>query len=429
MADPKKKAKMDKFWARYKHYDPATEAPGSPEQWAAAAASAIDPGLLAHLAVLGLSAVPDTVAELRAARRQAQKTAHPDKAGGTHDQAALLNAAFTSLERLIPKVQVPVGDLPAPSNMLVTPARCTGSLPTILTDEPLTHAFTDRHVAEIKMNGEREMLYLGFCPYGRRQGNTMLSRQKSVHDGMFGDKTDHVPHITGTVHNLDNTMLDGEVFVDDWASTHSLMGGGAGRDASKATYYVWDMPFHKGRDIRQLPLWQRRQLLAEVVAELGNPYIVMLTQVPHDQIDAEFVRVTQSGGEGLVVKDINGTYGQGWAKYKKAADVSCFVIGFVAGKKALEGMVGSIELGVYKDGQVVSVGCCSGFDNALRTEITNNQSSWMGRVVDVFAFELTANEKLLNPTWHRERSDVNATDCTLDKVRDDLKKIKGNRNK
>jgi len=431
MTQMRKKSSAERLFARYKTYEGE---PGSPEQWQAAAASLVDPTVSEHLKVLGLTRVPDSAEDLKRARRQAIRSAHPDAKTGTHDAAATINAAFDRLEQMLPKPQRPIGDLPPPSTMLVVPPRCTADLPHVENTDPLRHSWHAGLIAEVKLNGERELMYLGFDPYGRRTGTTMLSRQKSSVDKMYGDKTEQVPHITGVDCTLlQHTVLDGEVFARDWAYTHSVMGSSPNiavdnQRSEKLVYYVFDMPYHKGRDIRKLPYNERRELLTKVVEELGSPWIRVVEQFQGD-LDQAFRRITETGGEGLVVKSLSGAYGQGWAKYKKASDVSAFVIGYIEGKKALLGQVGSLELGIYKNGVVCSVGCVSGFTNELRIHITNNRESYLGRVLDVFAFELTKAEQLLNPTFHRFRDDINAEDCTLDKIRLDLKKIKGNRHK
>lgn len=427
----KKKSSAERLFARYKTYEGE---PGSPEQWASAAASLMDPLVAGYLKALGLTQVPKTADELKQARRQAIRIAHPDAKSGTHDAAATINAAYDRLEKMLPKPVRPVGDLPPPSALLVVPPRCTAELPQVVSTEPLSHAWTSDLVAEVKLNGERELLYLGFDPYGRRSGTTMLSRQKSKSDGLFGDKTEQVPHITGVdCVELLHTVLDGEVFARDWVYTHSVMGSSPAiavdnQREEKLVFYVFDMPYHKGQDIRKLPYDERRKLLTQVVAELGSPWVKVVEQFTGD-LDLAFRRITEAGGEGLVIKNRRSGYGQSWAKYKKASDVSVFITGFTEGKKALAGMVGSVEIGVYKDGVVHCIGNVSGFTNALRMDITNNRKAYLGRVMDVFAFELTRDEQLLNPTFHRFREDVSPEDCTLEKAKADFKHIKGNRTK
>lgn len=427
----KKKSSAAKLFARYKTYEGEA---GSPDQWRAAAAVVapnLDPALVRSLKALGLERLPSTAEELKKAHRQAIRSAHPDLASGSHDGAASINAAFDHLESLVPK--------PAPkenvhSAFLVTPARCTGDLPARTSAKPLRYAWPTQGIAvEEKINGERGVLYLGFDPLGRRHGTTLLSRQKSKFDGLFGDKTDQVPHITGGF-VVDGTVLDGEVFARDWNYTHSVMGSTPGvaqdiqKDDERLVYHVFDIMFYKGQDVRKRPLSERRELLLEVVKELANPWIRAVTWLPGDP-DATFERVTSAGGEGLVVKKLSSSYGQSWTKYKKCSDVSAFIIGYVEGKKALAGMVGSVEVGVYHNGSVHSVGCVSGFTNEQRVDITNNRQAYLGRVMDIFAFELTKADQILNPAFHRFRSDLNAEDCTLDKIKEDMKKMGSNRSK
>ena len=417
----KKRSSAERLFARYKTYEGER---GSPEQWRAEAREmAVRFSSPNNLSLLGLESIPTSLDELKAARRKAMMTAHPDR-GGNADDAARINAAYSSLEHLVhrplPKWHgTPIG--------LVDPPRCTGSLPTNL-DDP-------NWVFELKMDGWRFQYYIGFDPYGRNPlANTLLSRYKG-NDGRYTDRSENVPHLTSVSYSgHEKTVLDGECFHTDLDTTASIMGSTPHEAEEKqrtlgpATFWAFDISFHRGVDVRHRPLSERRELLLLVLAELNNPHVKAMPQYKGD-IQAKFDEVTARGGEGLVGKRLNSTYGQGWAKMKKAYDVSCIITGYRPGQKALEGQVGSVALSVYKDGQLVEIGFASGMINAVREAMTADFNSYLGRVVDVFCHEVTKDGKLRSPTWHRLRPDVNAEECTIEKLRGDMSKTRSNRNK
>jgi len=400
--------KIKKLFDRYKTYEGER---GSPAQWAAAARQVYQPASGSSLLILGLTGIPASLAELKKARREAMLTAHPDKMGGSEETAKKINQAYEKLVNLIPNT-VPVNSVepaPMPSG-LVQPPRCVDDVPSII---------DHNHIGELKLDGERFVLYIGHDPYERREGNTFLSRHKSKVDGRFGDRTDNIPHITGPHYkNLHMTKLDGEIYHTDLATTGSIMRSDPSvaiqkqNDIGKATYFVFDIPFHNGKDLRQLPLNERRKILFGVLEEMNNPYIKPI-EFRASGIEKYFQEVAGKGGEGIVIKDLRCGYGQGWAKMKKSSDVSCVVTGFRQEEHSI-----SLAVSVFDDGKAVEVGFVPGFDDI---------DKYLGRVMDIFAFELTKNGKLRSPSFNRFRDDVNPEECTLEKLKGDMKKIKNNR--
>lgn len=331
------------------------------------------------------------------------------------------------------------------------PARCTDDLPADLTKPYLA--------AELKLDGSRYDMYLGAGtdPYGRQKApNTLLSRRPSKIDGKLVDKTANLPHITDKVYaGLDGTILDGEIFLtgQDFTSTSSIMLSSPQLARQKQEsggwldYYVFDVVMFRGIDVSGKPLYERRKILEEIVKRMGNPNVRLM---PHwracevvgsgfmtdfkavggddEWILKKFTEVVEKGGEGLIIKDLRQGYGRGWAKMKKSYDVSCVVIGWKPGTGKYIGQIGSLTLGVYVDGKMVEVGYASGFDDTLRKEMSANFKAFEGRVVDVFAHELSKDKadgggkRLRHATWHRFRDDVNANECTMEKLVEDMSK-------
>lgn len=316
---------------------------------------------------------------------------------------------------------------------LVHPSRCTAKLPEDFEKEHL--------IAEEKLDGSRYVLYLGGCPYGRRDTNTLLSRRESVSDGKYVDRSENVPHITDVDYNMDGTVLDGEIMSNDFLNTNSIMNS-LPREAirkqnehGELNYFVFDILFFKGKDIRAMPLSDRRKILEKVVEKMANEWIKVIPQINED-IPGYFQKIIAKGGEGLIIKDLRLGYGSGWSKYKKSYDLSAVISGFKEGTGKYKGMIGSLAVSVYHEGNLVEIGFVSGFDDKLRVEMSKNFEKYNGLVIDLFAQEIQKIDKknpagrLRHPTFHRIRNDINANSCTSQKLWEDIKSnVRGNREK
>lgn len=312
--------------------------------------------------------------------------------------------------------------------MLIVPPRCTGELPAELESPHL--------VSEVKLDGSRYVLYLGYDPYGRRDGSTLLSRRVSTIDHKHVDRTGNIPHILATSDYADlvGTVLDGEVFLTDFPTTQGIIGSSPPLAVQKQeaggwlTYYAFDCPVYRGKDIRGLPLEQRRKVLEAVVAKMANPHVKAIPQWSGDAT-THFHRVVTAGGEGVIVKDLRLGYGVGWCKLKKSYEVSAFISGYKPGNGKYAGQIGALALSAYEDdGTAREVGFASGFDDGVRMLVSAAPKAFIGRVVDVHAQEMSKDGRLRHPTFFRFRDDLDETDCTLSKLRADLaRKVKSNR--
>jgi ATP-dependent DNA ligase len=291
------------------------------------------------------------------------------------------------------------------------------------------------YVAEEKLDGARFELYI------EEDRSYFYSRR----DFPRIDRAANVPHFVKRYPRHAGTVLDGEAIREGatkLGDTSSIMLSSPVIAIQKQAqegyikYRVFDILFYKGEDCRRYPLHRRREILEKAVKGLNNPHISVVEQ--HAPVMSFFDEVVAGGGEGLVLKNINNGYGIGWAKMKRRNDVSCIIGGYKPGKGKYEGMIGAVQVGVFHISQtagymaviaknepvaeLIEIGFASGMTDALRQEITDRQDEYIGRVVDIYAQEITPDNRLRHPVFHRFRDDVNPEDCTLDKVREDLKK-------
>lgn len=123
--------------------------------------------------------------------------------------------------------------------------------------------------AEIKLDGHRGTIHLG-------EKARVFSRNISKKTHWFTESTDNVPHISGMeIGEHRGTILDGEF---DYGTTsmgvQSVMGSLPERaikyqkEHGNINFVAFDILFFKGVDVRRLPQYKRKVLLAKAVYDL-----------------------------------------------------------------------------------------------------------------------------------------------------------------
>jgi bifunctional non-homologous end joining protein LigD len=132
-------------------------------------------------------------------------------------------------------------------------------------------------------------------------------------------------------------------------------------------FYVFDLLHLDGRDLKNVPLVQRRELLEALMAKSTGPLrISAAMQGPASQIWKE---VTRLGLEGVIAKQKNSLYESGrrsgaWIKVKTQAEQE-FVIGGCTPPEGTRKYFGAILVGYYQGRDLIfasRVG--TGFDHA-----------------------------------------------------------------
>jgi bifunctional non-homologous end joining protein LigD len=179
-----------------------------------------------------------------------------------------------------------------------------------------------------------------------------------------------------------NAVLDGEVVALDeqGRASFSLMqqrtgirkGGrrvGARREL-QVVYYIFDVIYLDGYDLRRVILEQRKELLAQII----TPSQVVRYSDHFPQGLALFEVAKKTGLEGILAKKRASHYEERrsheWLKIKVTQTVDC-VIGGYTDPEGSRQYFGSIVLGLYnKKGQLIHVGQAgTGFNHATLKEI------------------------------------------------------------
>jgi bifunctional non-homologous end joining protein LigD len=160
-----------------------------------------------------------------------------------------------------------------------------------------------------------------------------------------------------------NAVLDGEVVCVDaqGRARFQLLQNYQKTGRGKLLYYVFDVLHLDGRDLRGLPLLERKALLAKALPPLPN---VRLSDHVRGAGEAFFREAARRDLEGVVAKDGASPYREGqrgrdWLKIKTAMRQEAVIGGFTeprGGRKHL----GALVLGVFEAGRLRYIGHAGG---------------------------------------------------------------------
>jgi bifunctional non-homologous end joining protein LigD len=158
-------------------------------------------------------------------------------------------------------------------------------------------------------------------------------------------------------------VLDGEVVVldKDGRSQFQLLQYYQKSGIGNLQYFVFDLLYLDGRDLRSLPLRERKALLAGVLKDVPN--VRVSEHIEKRGIDF-FRAAAKQGLEGIIGKDGNSPYREGtrnldWVKIKTSQRQEAVIGGFTAPRGSRAGL-GALVLGVYEGDQLVYIGHTGG---------------------------------------------------------------------
>jgi bifunctional non-homologous end joining protein LigD len=249
-----------------------------------------------------------------------------------------------------------------------------------------------------------------------------------------------------------NAILDGEIVVldDEGRPSFSLMQQRTGfrshgrqstpRGDLPILYYVFDVIYLEGYDLRQVRLEERKRVLREVVSDSD---ILRYSDHFAGNGKALFNVAKEKGLEGIIAKKANSSYeerrSRDWQKIKITQTIDCVIGGYTDPEGARQ-YFGSLMLGLYNQKkQLVHVGNAgTGFNYALLKEISQvlknlestgnpftgptepKKAHWVKpvRVAEVKFTEWTHETnggglKLRAPVFMSLREDKDPKDCTF----------------
>ncbi|MGE7368546.1 DNA ligase D [Neorhizobium sp. NPDC001467] len=205
----------------------------------------------------------------------------------------------------------------------------------------------DGWLHEIKFDGYRMQMRT-------ENGTTELRTRKGL------DWTDRFPEIADAAAAVfEDTIIDGEICAldDDGAPDFAALQAALSQEKTgNLVYFAFDLLFHAGEDLRDLPLEQRKERLAKLVAAAKPGSRIQYVDHFSTGGDAVLRSACRLSLEGVVSKMADAPYRSGrsdsWVKSKCRAGHEVVIGGYTMSGIKFR----SLLAGVYRDGSLVYVG-------------------------------------------------------------------------
>jgi bifunctional non-homologous end joining protein LigD len=176
--------------------------------------------------------------------------------------------------------------------------------------------------------------------------------------------------------NVSSAIFDGELCVLDkrgHSDFQKLQEEIKAKKSVQFVYYIFDLLHLNGKDLRNLPLTQRKELLKSVLQK-HNSDLILFSDDLEGEGDAFLKSACELDLEGIVSKRKDSIYSSGrgdsWVKSKCTKRQEFVIGGYTSGQGERNGF-GALLLGVYENKKLKYVGRCgTGFDQKLLSEIS-----------------------------------------------------------
>ncbi len=228
----------------------------------------------------------------------------------------------------------------------------------------IAEPFTDTNWQfELKLDGYRTLAYLknGTVDIRSRNNNSFNQKFKSIHDEL-------------KQWNI-NVVVDGEIVVlnEDGRPDFNSIQQWDKLKEGQLVFYVFDILWLDGVALMGLPLYQRREILRQVMPDSGT-----IRYSDHiDDVGNDFFEIAKKNNlEGIIAKRKDSIYipdarVKTWFKIKIEERHEAVICGYSKNKDS-DRLFSSLVLGVYKNGQLIYIGQTgTGFTDKSTLELMN----------------------------------------------------------
>lgn len=207
-------------------------------------------------------------------------------------------------------------------------------------------------------------------------------------------------------------VLDGEIMSDDFQAMQKTAFNDKERGVSDVSFYVFGfIPFEEWQTEKfKMVTKDRLEMLEKLLPYDSNSNIRLVQQVLLDSVEAVTryeINYIDQGFEGAMVLPnipyFKGKKSNRLMKFKTMESQDCEVIAIYNGTGKYENVMGGIML-LQEDGKT-QCDCGSGFTDADREWIWNNQDAIVGRLAEIKYQELTPDGVMRFPIFLRWRDD------------------------
>ena len=318
----------------------------------------------------------------------------------------------------------PVNDIAEKGKRAKIPKGITPMLAT-LTDTP----FDDKDwLFEIKWDGYRSLAFI------QKGIVELLSRKNISFNKKFAPVTEALKELN------DDLVLDGEIIAvnDKGKGDFQLLQQWQKTGQGHLVYYVFDILWINGKNVTNLPLTERKELLQNILPESD---IIRYS----DHITATgkefYEEAVHQGLEGIMAKKADSTYSpdvrtKQWLKVKTHRRQEAVICGFTEPRNSRK-YFGALVLGLYKNGELIYAGHTgTGFTEKLQADVykklkplvtkespfakkpkTNMPCTWVKPklVCEIKFGEWTQENIMRIPVFLGLREDKNPQDVTKEK--------------
>ncbi len=241
------------------------------------------------------------------------------------------------------------------SNRLKIPHHIKPMLATLV-DEPFDKK---DWIFEIKWDGYRAIAEIDKeIKLYSRYGNLFNDKYPAIVEGL--KKVGHRAVLDGEIVALDTEGRSQFQLLQDYQKSHH----------GNLIYYVFDILWLDGKDLRKLPLIERKKILKDSLPEIAN---IKYSDHVEENGKEFFEAATKKGLEGIIAKDGTSLYvesrAKAWQKIKNINEQEVVIAGFTEPRESRK-YFGALVLGVYERGKLIYVGHSgSGFNEASLKEI------------------------------------------------------------
>ncbi|MFI5334650.1 MAG: non-homologous end-joining DNA ligase [Chlamydiales bacterium] len=217
-------------------------------------------------------------------------------------------------------------------------------------------------IFEIKWDGVRAITY-------KNRKVKILSRKDQLYNTRFPSIASELKKLPGSF------IVDGEIVALDEKGKSNfqlLQNFLKNKQGVVYAYYLFDILEYKGKDLTQLSLLKRKEILAGLLKKTRRDR-VRLSEHINEKGKAFFRAAKKIGLEGIMAKRADSPYqfsrSSDWLKIKTIKRQETVIGGFTAPKGG-RSHFGALLLGVYEGGKLVFVGHVgTGFTEQLLSEI------------------------------------------------------------
>lgn len=214
------------------------------------------------------------------------------------------------------------------------------------------------------------------------------------------DWTAKFPSIAKAMEQLPQSIIDGELVcldengISNFEDLQTIL---QKKDTRRLVFYAFDLPYLEGRDLRNVPLLERKKLLAAIVQAADNDKILFSGHIEGAGPEV-FQHACEHHLEGIISKHAKSPYSNSrtktWRKVKCTRRQELIIVGYTPPKGSRIGF-GSLLLGYYSDKVLKYAGKVgTGFDHRQLRDMHQQL-----RKISLKASPVDDNVKEAEVTW------------------------------